>query len=1004
MYHFMKRSISCVLVSAMLAGSVLVSCGSTQGPTRKVDQIVAKMSMDEKISQMIIPAIRTWNEENVTDLSAVPELKEALQKHQYGGIILFGANIKGAEQVTRLIDDLQTNNLQNQTASTHIPYLTPVDEEGGIVIRLNTGTRMNGNMAIGATADSTANAETTGRILGEELAAVGFNTDYAPDIDVNNNPSNPVIGTRSFSDDPELVATLGSAYAKGLAASNIIATYKHFPGHGDTAVDSHIGTPSVEKTYEELKATELVPFKKVIENGADMIMTAHITYPLIDEEKTFGDGTKGFYPATMSKKMITDILRTDLGFNGVVVTDALEMDAIRTAGLVPGEENSTEYWINIAKEVINAGVDMLLLPVDMNNPEAVTFYDDYIAGIASKVKSREISKARIDESVKRILTLKAKYGIYDLDGNQGEATSVEDRVARSKEVVGSKAHHDTEMEIARQAITVVKNDNNTLPITGSTKKVFFLGRQAGDATAINLAADELMAEGLIDDDATVSVDYYYDSSADVKLHYTDEVKEKVSAADVVVGFSYASGNAALDKENPQYIAVTSAIEDTHKAGGKFVLISENLPYDAAIYQDADAIVLAYLGSGLNVDPTKDKESETGMTARNANIVAAIKTAFGANAPKGHLPVNVPVVEEQADGTLKYGDSFLYERGFGLSFEDNANVSALREYWKEGSEPAESLRNYVTKITDKSDTANYIPKEDRIAVFDMDGTLTCETFYTYYDTMMFIKYCLEDHPERVSDELKAAAKEIKPGYTAGEELARNFARAFAGMTVEELYDYAVEFGQKETDSFQNMRYIDGFYLPMVEVVKYLYDNDFTIYVISGTERTTTRAIVANSPISEYVSPAHVIGTEFEVKVKGYEDVSSNMDFKYKNGDELVITGEFIQKNLNANKSIWIEREIGQRPVLAFGNSGSDTSMMNYVLDDRNPYPSQAYMIVADDAVREWGTQNWEEKSASYREQGYVPISMKNDFLKIYPDTIKRSEVQYVEEEEEAEDAA
>lgn len=328
-----------------------------------------------------------------------------------------------------------------------------------------------------------------------------------------------------------------------------------------------------------------------------------------------------------------------------------------------------------------------------------------------------------------------------------------------------------------------------------------------------------------------------------------------------------------------------------------------------------------------------------------------------------------------------------------------STAALTQYWAEDSEAAQSLRDYVKKVTNKNDADNFIPEEDRIAVFDMDGTLTCETYYTYYDTMMFINYCLVDHPEKVSDELKAAAEEIQPGYTAGEELARNFAKAYAGMTVQELYDYAVEFGQKETDSFQNMRYIDGFYLPMVEVVKYLYDNGFTIYVVSGTERTTTRAIIANSPISEYVSPSHVIGTEFEVKVKGYEGVSSNMDFKYADGDELVFTGGFVQKNLNANKSIWIEREIGQRPVLAFGNSGSDTSMMNYVLDERNPYPSAAFMIVADDDVREWGTQNWEEKSASYKEQGFIPISMKNDFFKIYPDTIQRSEEQYTETEQD-----
>lgn len=259
--------------------------------------------------------------------------------------------------------------------------------------------------------------------------------------------------------------------------------------------------------------------------------------------------------------------------------------------------------------------------------------------------------------------------------------------------------------------------------------------------------------------------------------------------------------------------------------------------------------------------------------------------------------------------------------------------------------------------------------------------------------MFIEYCLYDHPERVSDELKAVAASIEPGYLADENLARNFAKAYAGMTVEEFYQYVVDFGKKETASFENMRYIDNFYLPMVELVEYLYDNGFQIYVISGTERTTTRAIVANSPISNYVAMNHVIGTDFEVKQPGHEEESSNMNFKYEDGDELVLTGGFIQKNLNANKSIYIQREIGQRPVLAFGNSGSDTSMMNYSVDSRNTYKAQAYMIVADDSEREWGTQDWEAKSADYTAKGFIPISMKNDFAKIYTDGITKAEQQY-----------
>ncbi len=336
---------------------------------------------------------------------------------------------------------------------------------------------------------------------------------------------------------------------------------------------------------------------------------------------------------------------------------------------------------------------------------------------------------------------------------------------------------------------------------------------------------------------------------------------------------------------------------------------------------------------------------------------------------------------------------------------------LGTYWTEDSAAAQSLREYVAKVTDPADKDSFIPVKDRIAVFDMDGTLTCETYYTYYDTMMFIEYCLHDHPEKVTDELKQIAADIRPGYLADENLARNFARAYAGMTVEEFSSYVTEFGKKETASFTNMRYIDNFYLPMTELVKYLYENDFTIYVISGTERTTTRAIVANSPIRDYVTPNHVIGTDFEVKVRGYEEEPSNMNFKYADGDELVLTGGFIQKNLNANKSIYIEREIGQRPVLAFGNSGSDTSMMNYTIDHRNPYPAKAYMIVADDDVREWGKQNWEEKAAENREKGYVPVSMKNDFAQIYPEGIVPAAEQFTEpaqeeapEAEEEKDAA
>ena len=635
----------------------------------EADRILSGMSMDEKISQMIIPAIRTWDEQDVTDLDQVPALAEALRRHQYGGIILFSGNITGNGQTAKLIADLQANNAQIEGVSTRIPYFMPVDEEGGIVARLGTGTRMTGNMAIGATGDRAKdNALAAGTVLGEEMAALGFNVDYAPDIDVNNNPANPVIGPRSFSDDPQLVAELGGAFAQGLAQNHIIATYKHFPGHGDTSVDSHIGTPSVDKTYEELRETELVPFEFAIQNGADMIMTAHITYPAIDEEQTFGDGvTKGFYPATMSQKMITEILRGDMGYDGVVVTDAMEMGAIGAAGLVPGEQGSLEYHVNVAEKVINAGVDILLIPMDLNSAARADSYDQYIAALAEMTADGRISESRIDESVRRILRLKLKYGILEAGAEPAQNDPVQDSSALTIESVGSDAHHLKEMEIARQAVTVVRNEGQTLPAVTSGKKIVLLGRQVDDIPALNYYVQLLQEEGALAADAQITIETYLDTSGEeTVLRYTDEMRQAIQDADLVVGMTRTYSLDALAAGAPQYEGIHRAIEDTHAGGGSFVLLSENLPYDAARFQDADAIVLAYMGSGL-MDPTEGGSAGRQL-AGNANVPAALETIFGFNPPTGRLPVNVPVIESREDGTLSYGSDILYERGFGLSFE------------------------------------------------------------------------------------------------------------------------------------------------------------------------------------------------------------------------------------------------------------------------------------------------------------------------------------------------
>lgn len=648
-----------------------------------VAEVVARMSLEDKIAQMIVPSMRTWDKKNVQVLSDAPALAEALRKHPYGGVILFGANVSSVSQLGTLVNDLQANNWQADT-NAHIPYLMFIDEEGGLVTRLTMGTRMTGSMAVGATgANAEANARATGTILGSEISAVGFTVNCAPTIDVNSNPANPVIGTRSFSDDPNLVARLGVQYIQGVREGGAIATAKHFPGHGDTGTDSHSSLPAVNKTLAELEACEFVPFQSAIENGVELIMTAHITLPQVDDEQVFADGTRGYYPATMSKKILTGILREQLGYQGVVITDALEMEALYKNQFVEGDRANKDvtYCANLAEKVINSGADMLLLPLDLINADRATFYDEYIAAIATKARADPALMARIDESVTRILTLKAAHGLEV--GTPAPAVDI----AAAQQIVGSEDHHATEMRIAREAVTLVKNDALTLPASTHGKKVVLLGRIDSDATAITHALTRLQEAGAIEQDAYINnlvskktsgsedsktrftIDYYcgWDDKDDPIAHYTDELAAAVAEADLVVCLTGSTSMWAMTKDAPLYQCVMRAKTEVHEHGGKFVLLSNNLPYDAARYTDADAILCTYMNSGVGTDPTAQGETGT-RGAYNANVVAGIEAIFDNLNPTGTLPVNIPVIVVAEDGSISYSkDEVLYERGHGLTY-------------------------------------------------------------------------------------------------------------------------------------------------------------------------------------------------------------------------------------------------------------------------------------------------------------------------------------------------
>lgn len=648
------------------------------------ESILAGMSLDEKVSQLIIPSVDTgkededqWDGMGVTNLDDVPQLAEALQRHQYGGVILYAANIQETEQTCRLTDALQQNNAAAK-ASAHVPYLMCADGEGGVVVRLNMGTRMTGAMAVGATGESaTENARATGEILGGELAAVGVNVNFAPDADVNVNPANPVIGIRSFGDDPKAVATLACQMAAGISSAGVVPTYKHFPGHGDTGTDSHIGTATVQKTLDELRACELIPFQAAVQAGADLIMTAHITCPNIDDEVTFADGSTGHWPATMSHAILTGILRDELGYDGVIVTDALVMDAIQTARLVEGEEGSAEYAANVAQEVINAGADILLCPHNLGSDDDAAFFDKYIELICKKVEAGDIAQDLIDKSVRRVLELKEAHGILELLSTQKD---LEARIADAKASVGSADHHEAEMVMAREAVTLVKDDG-VLPLATPGKYVLLV-RTASESALASYVVTHLQDEGTLPSDTfvnnlitgkqsgssdshtSVTIDYYYDLDAG-EAHYTEDLSSAIAQANAVVCETTTWGASALAADSAQRKAIEQIVGDAHEAGASFVQLSDNLPYDVACYTQANAQVLAYMSAGTGVDPT-DRAGGSDAPAYNANFVAAIDAIFGACDPTGTLPVNVPTMQTTEDGQATFTSEVLYERGFGLS--------------------------------------------------------------------------------------------------------------------------------------------------------------------------------------------------------------------------------------------------------------------------------------------------------------------------------------------------
>lgn len=383
MTGFWKR-VAAMVVSAALVGAMLPSAFS-EGATDAVEAKLTEMTLREKVGQLF------WVRPEALDFSLNPEkkkltqtMRQNLEQYPVGGIVVFKGNIQDESQLSSLIADFQS--------ASKIPMIVAVDEEGGSVARLANHEafslpKYKSARDIGATGDP-EQARQMGRTIGSYLRAYGFNLDFAPVADVDSNPANPVIGRRAYSTDAQQAAQMVAAAVEGFHDAGMLCTVKHFPGHGDTGQDSHYGTATSYKTWEEMKATEMLPFEAGIAAGVDVVMTAHITTP---------NATADGLPASLSYTMITERLRGELGFQGVIVTDALGMNAIKKY-FAPAES---------AVAALCAGVDVLLMPSDLR-----AAFD----GVVRAVEDGTLSEERLNESVRRILTLKQKTGL-DLRGS-----------------------------------------------------------------------------------------------------------------------------------------------------------------------------------------------------------------------------------------------------------------------------------------------------------------------------------------------------------------------------------------------------------------------------------------------------------------------------------------------------------------------------------------------------------------------------------------------------------
>jgi beta-N-acetylhexosaminidase len=524
-----------------------------------------ELTRDELIGQVIAAGFSGTGASN--------EIQDLIQHHHVGNIILFSRNIRDTQQLRALTQQLQDIARQ---AGQRYPLLIMLDQENGMVRRTGqNATIFPGNMALGAIG-SEEMAYQIALATGQELKALGIRMNLAPVVDVNNNPANPVIGVRSFGEDPQLVARLGAAAVHGYQDAGIITSIKHFPGHGDTAIDSHLALPVIPHNLERLESIELIPFRSAIEAGATSVMTAHIHLPQLMSKST--------QAATTSPEIIQGLLRTHLGYDGMVISDCLEMDAIaRTIGTEQG-----------AVQTLRAGVDMALISHHHTRQLGA------IAAIKAALQDGSLSHARLMQAAGRVLSLKRRFLAWE--------QSLSD-----DQIIGCAAHRQLSEQAYNSAITLVRDRANLIPLRlTSRQRLLAVLLQPGKHSRV---IDQQQSQEAL----TTSLRAYHDTVETMTLSPStpgahDRLRDAMKDATITL---LVTVNANLDPWQGELVRQAVA------TGQPVIGAASYNPYDLLAYPQ----LATYLATYESTPPA---------------FVALARVLFGEIQARGRLPVSLPL--------------------------------------------------------------------------------------------------------------------------------------------------------------------------------------------------------------------------------------------------------------------------------------------------------------------------------------------------------------------------